>query len=723
MSDLRILSEYRDVRPYLVELRKQADSDRGALGFLPPKAYEEAALQGKLLVAERHDKTGQSYAGHLFFGGVFPYARVFQLFVTKRARKRGIAAELVAELKRRLKLEGFVSVTAKVASDLEVANTFWERAGFVVARTQRGGKTRNRTINLRVLELSVPGLLSLMQPLPGPTAADLQLPPNYSLRASPYVIDLNVMFDVVRRRARQSEARILINAAFAGIVRLAVTEEFITELQRSSIDPRNDPILELATCLQILKSLDAAQVDDVSSRLAPVIFPERARKNALSVQDISDLHHIAIAISHRAGGFVTSEKAVLRARNELRSQFGIDVLSLRELSGIVDVASTPAIPSRAARIARQITRIEELATSESLEIQELLESWNIDLERARTLAVIARPDPSLRRVVARVGRQVAAYACWPAVRSPRQAVDLILCANENHSEIESAIDHLFCIAAADVSRVEPAFIRLHTGRGQTSVRRIAAEHGFRPPTGTAGDDLHKIAVGNPVVSDAWSEVRANLQRVADISLPKVMPALPNGDHIPVAVGSDKSLSVSLIDLESLLAPVLFLFQNRNGALIPIRRSFVEELFGATKQLSLIDAPQAVLLRERAYYGHPRMLKVVTPGMPILFYESSQNGGRSCVFAIARATRTDLLIKQAAKDEGMRRGVLDMTQLKMMTKAEATAVVLFDNIMLLRRPVPYSFLRQNNCVSGANLVTTQSVSSDQLRTIVREGLRS
>jgi predicted nucleic acid-binding protein/ribosomal protein S18 acetylase RimI-like enzyme len=723
MPAIRILSKYKDVQPYLVELRKQADSERDALGFLPARAYEEAALQGKLLVAEHHDKSGSSYAGHLFFGGVFPYARVFQLFVAKYARKRGVAADLIAELKGRLKLEGFVSVTAKVASDLKIANIFWERAGFVVARTKRGGNTRNRTINLRVLELSVPGLLSLMQPLPGPTAAHLHLPPNYSLRASPYVIDLNVMFDVVKRRARQSEARALVNAAFAGIVRLAVTEEFITELQRSSVDPTNDPILELATCLQILKSPDTAQVEDISSRLAPVVFPERARKNALSVQDISDLHHIAIAIFHRAGGFVTSEKAVLRARNELRSQFGIDVLSLRELSGIVDVTSTPAIPSKATRTARQTTRIEELATSDSLDVQALLEPWNIDPERVRTLAVIARQDPSPRRIVAKVGGQIAAYATWPAVRAPRQPVDLVLCANESHTEIESAVDHLFCIAAADVSRVEPALIRLHTGRGQTSVRKIATEHGFRPPTGIAGDDLHKVAVGNPVVSDSWNEVRANLQRVADISLPKVMPALPNGDDISVTVGTDKSVSVPLIDLETLLAPVLFLFHNRNGAVIPIRRSFAEELFGATKQLSLIDAPQAVLLRERAYFGHPRMLKVVTPGMPILFYESSQNGGRSCVFAIARATRTDTLIKQLAKDEGMRRGVLDKKQLKMMTKAEATAVVHFDNIMLLRRPVPYSFLLQNNCVSGANLVTTQSVSSDQLKTIVREGLRT
>lgn len=555
-KDLRILSEFNDVRPYLVELRKQADSEREALGFLPPKAYEQAALQGKLLVAEKQDKSGPSYVGHLFFGGVFPCARVFQLFVAKHARKRGIAEEMLAELKRRLSLENFVSVTAKVASDLKVANAFWQQAGFAVVRTKRGGKTRNRTINLRVLELSVPGLLSLMQPTPEPSATDLRLPPNYSLRASPYVIDLNVMFDVVRRRARQNEARALVNAAFAGIVPLAVTEEFINELQRSSIDPTNDPILELATCLQILKSPDAPQVDQILARLAPVIFPDRARNNALSLQDKSDLRHIAISISHSAGGFITSEKAILRARNELRTQFGLDVLSPTELSGIVDIASAPAIPSRAAKVARRVTRIEELPPSATVNLESLFESWNVDRERVRTLEMLTRQDRSSRRVVARVDGQIAAYATWPSARAPKQPVDLIICANEDQPDIESAVDHIFGVAAADVSRVEPALIRLHTGRGQTTVRRAAAEHGFRPPAETKGDDLHKVAVGGPILPNMWSALRVDLERVADISLPKTMPASPTSG-IQVSAGAANSVSVSLIDLETLLAPVLF----------------------------------------------------------------------------------------------------------------------------------------------------------------------
>ena len=60
---------------------------------------------------------------------------------------------------------------------------------------------------------------------------------------------------------------------------------------------------------------------------------------------------------------------------------------------------------------------------------------------------------------------------------------------------------------------------------------------------------------------------------------------------------------------------------------------------------------------------------------------------------------------------------------MMTKTETAAVVYFDNIVLLNRPVRFSFLREKNCVSKTNLVTAQSISSGQLQTIVSEGLRA
>jgi len=72
------------------DVRASADEERDALGFLPGGVYAEAARRGKLLVAT----IGHTYAGHLLFGGTFPRARVFQIFVKKEYRKPQFYAKL-----------------------------------------------------------------------------------------------------------------------------------------------------------------------------------------------------------------------------------------------------------------------------------------------------------------------------------------------------------------------------------------------------------------------------------------------------------------------------------------------------------------------------------------------------------------------------------------------------------------------------------------------------
>jgi len=64
--------------------------------------------------------------------------------------------------------------------------------------------------------------------------------------------------------------------------------------------------------------------------LAGLIFPERTRSGTLTGQDRSDLLHIATAIHHRVAGFITGERAILRAREELNQLYSIDVVGAAE---------------------------------------------------------------------------------------------------------------------------------------------------------------------------------------------------------------------------------------------------------------------------------------------------------------------------------------------------------------------------------------------------------
>jgi ribosomal protein S18 acetylase RimI-like enzyme len=241
-----IRRDFIDIAPFLDAIRAQADSERVALGFLPEPAYAEAARQRKLILLISQDGGQCSYAGHLLFGGIFPVLRVRQIAVTTKSRRNGQATTLLRALIAQGEKEGYLSVVANVATDLAGANLFYERNGFLSVRLKAGGKTRDRKINVRILQLQTPSLISLMVAPKQPKTLEILQPKKRSPDAPIYAIDLNVFHDVIRNRTRSDDAGIVFAAALNHQIRIAASQEFILELQRTSYNPDNDPVLSLA---------------------------------------------------------------------------------------------------------------------------------------------------------------------------------------------------------------------------------------------------------------------------------------------------------------------------------------------------------------------------------------------------------------------------------------------------------------------------------------------
>src|SRR5262249_27415363 len=129
---------------------------------------------------------------------------------------------------------GYLTVSAAVASELSVANSFYERNGFIARRSVQGGKSRNRTLVLRARYLDTESFFSVLEPQAAslPMVIDLGLRARSAGPAPLYAIDLNVLFDVVKRgRPRAGLAEQLIRAALAHQIRLAVAPEFVNELE------------------------------------------------------------------------------------------------------------------------------------------------------------------------------------------------------------------------------------------------------------------------------------------------------------------------------------------------------------------------------------------------------------------------------------------------------------------------------------------------------------
>lgn len=315
-----ILKQYEQVVDYVRQVSAIADQNKGIFGFLSSSVYEQMASKGQLWVVVNNVK---ELKGYLMFGGTMPTLKIFQVYVCKSVRGHGVGRQLINTLKEHARVKHYHSVVARVASDLP-ANKFWDDMGFTIYRQVKGGETTNRTINIRGYSLDENDLFgSLANELSGvrPTGPVLERPI--------YALDLNLLLDVFRARKGFQEVIKIMQAGFQGKFSICITPEFKKELERQSSNFPDDYVLRLAEAFPVLKAEDG--IVDIAESLRNVVFPSRALVRKSAHNDESDLIHLAYCISAGIGGFITREKALLRACNEIKDRYGVAILSPDEL--------------------------------------------------------------------------------------------------------------------------------------------------------------------------------------------------------------------------------------------------------------------------------------------------------------------------------------------------------------------------------------------------------
>ncbi len=720
---IAIVHKAEEVAPFVEFVRKKADSDRNALGFLPQGAYQDAADQGKLIIAFSESVNFETYAGHLLFGGVYPKGTIFQLFVDPAYRRTGIGHRLIRTIVARCQASQYLSITAQVATDLTEANFFWERHKFRVVRTRAGGASRGRSINIRVRDLKTPNLLDVIEPSTGALTTDFRISDRLTTKSPLYVIDLNVLYDVVKKRLRSHEASSIMSAGFKGLIRIAVTEEFIEELQRTSTSLSNDPVLELALQLPRMPHPPDQALRTVVRELATLVFPHRAAKGTLSRNDESDLKHLATAVHHKANGFVTSEKALLRARDNLRVAHGLDVVGVVDFAGTLAPMDTQNQPVLSSVSEGFQVRVTELNSDGCQVATDFLRQMFVPPD---VLAEVLKPsnlDEHRRRLIVVSNDDIVAYASWQISMGPQHVAQSFICADEDHSAAESVLDYLLDRMCREASQSVPALIQFRELPGHSSTRRIALAHGFRADHNHShsGSPLQKLSIGYPIDEANWQAMRHLLQQIAGFKLPNAIPTYSGHQQlIPLGIANGDTIEISLRDLENILSPVLFMLPGRNSAIVPIRRTYADDLFGLSPQLSLLSSPEAVLLSQRAYFSDPRTAGVLTEGTPLLFYESGEHHGRKSIIAAARVVETSLVLKEDIDSNLRRRGVLSPKEMRQIGSRMNVLATRFDNILVLRDPVGISRLRDIGCVDRRNLVTAQQVGNEHAATILQEG---
>ena len=713
--DVNIYDTVSEVSPFAEIAAERADRQRDALGFLPRSAYVEAAAQRKLYIATVGDGRAERYAGHLLFGGRFPHLKIFQVYVEPALHGRHIGQQLVERLARHAEHHSYLTMSARVAEDLP-ANQFWERAGFITVRTEDGGITTGRRINIRQRELRTPTLFTNIVDRSG---ADLVL----TLEQPIYVVDVNVFLDIAKDCERADAARRLITAALSGIVRLFATAEFIHELSRAAQEPDTDPILRLATTLPQFPVVPGLLDEPRTGELASLIFPSRQGLLELRTRERSEILHVATTIHYGAAGFVTSAGAILRKRDDLHQRYGIDVIGPTELAELYLPNQWTPTHLEALSACGTPLNVTDISEIQRKTAEGFLRScsWSED-QVAQALKTGHVACPRHRVLVSAAGASLA-FASWEAPRSPRAPGAGWLAIAPQHPLGELAADLLMEQMTRDVCANRPAELLIQGNTHSPSFCSGALIRGCEPVGPPIRPSyFEKRCIGRVLTPETWTPQRAALAKTIGLQLPEHPPRYTGPATVmECTVASLGRQPLPLLAFEVHFGPVIVLLPERPVVVIPIRRAFADQLLGTSDQLSLLPKTEASMWHEKLYVGSPRMLAAVTSGAIILFYESQQQGkGRGAIVAVAQVVRTALR-KNALLDHAVtRRGVLTAKDIAALSTTEDKALIYFSQLMPLRRPVDKDHLRALGCMDGANYVTARLIGQSAACAVIEAG---
>lgn len=712
--NITILKTYALVHPYLKLVQEAGDENKRELGFLARSAYEQQADHGRLWVAVNSETS--KYIGHLLFGGRYPNLKIFQMFVHQSHRNAGIAASLVNELEKYGEANSYISISARVADDLP-ANAFWEKIGLTTVKKVAGGCTTKRIINVRSKELNTPSLLKLMRGdvFRRHDAMSYNDKPTFSNPV--YVLDVNIVLDVVRKRLHRREASAIMRASFNNKIRLCITKEFIIELERSSKDLSSDPLLELAKELPVLSGSTPVN-GELLRDLRPAIFPLRSLSGTKATQDNSDLTHLAHAIVNGADGFITRETAILRASSYLSSTYGLDVLSPVDLF----YEQESKIIRAAVESTKCMLHIHEPDPGDIPDIIAFLQNNSLNPTDLKRLVSFEVSGAEVQRICIKNGLKIIGFALWDAPSSVSQACNLWFYVDETDPAAERAIDHV--LESVFRSGI-PQLIRritLHTGAGNEFVRATAIQRGFRA-VDDRKDVLNKICRSGIITDKNWSKFSDNFYKTSGLKLQAKFPEITDIHQVVIEITDTKTNSqwkVSTFDFETLVSPGILLYPGREGILVPIRPSYAADLDIINPlQMSLLPKKEASLYIEKAYFRKNSGHRNYKSGMIVVFYVSKTSSDSKSAVGCGRVTFSGALTVDEIIGKLSRQGVLSREKLTSLSgKSGIIHAYTYDNFNALPKRVERSELLKLGAIGGANLVTAEKLSFEKLSQILQ-----
>ncbi len=715
-AQARILKNPQEVMPHLNAIKTATDANREALGFNPVGVYEDSIKKGKLWVAA--DSKG-NYLGHVMLGGKPPQElRVFQIYIGESSRGSGIASLLIKEVTEHGENLSCLNLRADVANDLTSAVKFWQSQGFCALAPRRKKNASGREVLIFHKRLSTPSLIP-----------NESLP--LSITATPitnvldsYVIDLNIFLTLLKNQENEKLVSEVMQAAMAGEFSLFVTPEFQEELKRAK-KGNDDPIFNLAEkALPILDKMDDTDLMRLRNEIRSIVFPNRSQSRKEAANDESDLRHLAYCIQNEKAGFITEEKALLRAKDALFDKYGLTIYSPQDFKveyfGNID-SSLIGVP-----IFNEAGPVHISDIKNAGQIRPFLDGLGNNLAEA-SKAIFKNSSRGVReKKVITVGQDVCAVYVAKTKGVKHDVLEgFFVSTGEQYSNREVVFQHMLECFMRHSQTIKATNIVFHVREEDFDLEKICMGRGFeRLPSSTVQGMIALAKVPCPplVTKANWGVFREIFTKNTGIKLPRLIPTMRTGaSGVPIvqAAKNGRDYEVDLFKLETLLSPSLIMLPKRTGVILPIAPAYAENLLDRSGDLLPFALSEDALLRlEKAYFHKPKNTKMFSEGMPIAFYESGSGRG---VIGCARITSIKVVSIDNALKMYRKQGVLDQNALaKQADKNGNVQVITFDNFKVFTYPVSFKRLQEIGCAK-ASLIGPEKLPYSQLFSILHEGM--
>ncbi len=693
---MKILKKHSDVEPYIEKVSLEADKHRNCFGFLPLSVYEQFSKKNCLWIYV-NDKG--EYIGHIMFSIAWKKYKITvnQTYILSAYRKFHFASQLIEELKNWAERHCITELHAKVADDLKIANSFYNRMGFTAVLQKPGGETTQRLINVRIAYLNTPTLLNLSNYKVNDFSYNQ---PVNTYRK--YIIDINILLDLIENRPYSNQVQELIKGSFNGSFKLSVTPEAHIEVARNAKNP--DPLAILIANIPSLLPITNIESTKEYKNLEQLVFRKININTKSSIHKISDLKHLTYCILNNCTGFITRDQQLLNKAKILGKEFNLDIISPEELVLNEDCSSNNDTTISLNNLDYKFINISD----DSSIIIDCLANLQISRETIRL--------PAFDGIVVKQETNYLACSLWSkTIIENRDAVAYIissvLC---NHEVLDHIIETIFRVIKSKKIRS----IAIFTYGIIPHIDEVLKIRGFSQATEINGMIQYSHLITDRIITENnWANFKQIVNDNMHLSLPENLNEYKELTTNGILLKNKNYYN--FFEFETRFSPSLIIPKNRDIYVVPIRNTYAKELIGddfdIQRSLNLSNCKPALLKTEKAYFSKPGK-GTIKKGSIIMFYVSNPI---KCIIGIARVTYSNKLRCDEVMDMLTLQGVLEKDKLLEISKDGFIDVFTFDNFHQYNKNVDIKFLATLG-VGKNNFITKFKIDRENFLKICAQG---